>query len=151
MNGYGANQYKNMSIKTANRGQILIMLYEAAIQNLKKACVAMDKKDQAKKGLFIGKAHDIINELSNTLDFEVGGDIARNLERLYNFMTERLVKGNVENNKEYLVTVQNLLETLLTGWRGAIDQVNQANAEQAQQKPGEEGNPSDTAGTEVKK
>ena len=132
MNGYGANQYKNMAIKTANRGQILIMLYEAAIQNLKKACVAIDKKDHSKKGLFIGKAHDIINELSNTLDFEVGGEIARNLERLYNFMTERLVKGNLENSKDHLVTVQNLLETLLTGWRGAIDQVNQGNSGQTQ-------------------
>lgn len=130
MNGYGANQYKHMAIKTANRGQLLIMLYEAAIQNVKKATLAIEQKNQAQKGLAIGKAHDIVNELSNTLDFEVGGDIARNLERLYNFMTEQLVKANIENNKEPLLTIQKLLETLLSAWREAVDQVNKGAAKQ---------------------
>jgi flagellar protein FliS len=124
----GANQYKQMAVKTANRGQLLIMLYEAAIQNVKKAAAAVEKNDLSAKGMAIGKVHDIINELSNTLDFEVGGDIARNLERLYNFMTEQLVKANMENNKECLSTVQKLLETLLSGWREAVTQVNKSPA-----------------------
>lgn len=124
-NTYGANQYKQTSIKTANRGQILLMLYEAAIKNVKMATLAIDKKDTAAKGMYIGKAHDIINELTATLDFEVGGEIARNLERLYNFIIEQLVKANVESSKEPLVACQKVLETLLEGWRGAVAQVNQ--------------------------
>jgi flagellar protein FliS len=120
----GANQYKQMAVKTANRGQLLIMLYESAIQNVKKATLAIEKKDIPAKGTAIGKAHDIINELMNTLDFEVGGNIARDLERLYAFMTEQLVKANVENNKQYLENVQKLLEKLLSGWREAVKQVN---------------------------
>jgi len=123
---YGANQYKQMSVKTANRGQLLIMLYETAIKNVKKASEAIERKDIPAKGMAIGKAHDIINELANTLDFEVGGDIARNLERLYNFMTETLVKANLENDKQQLETVQKLMETLLSGWREAVKQVNQS-------------------------
>ena len=121
---FGANQYKQTSIKTANRGQILIMLYEAAIQNVKKATVAIDNKNIAAKGTAIGKAHDILNELANTLDFEAGGKIARDLERLYTFITEQLVKANLENNKASLQHVQQLLETLLEGWRQAVEQVN---------------------------
>jgi flagellar protein FliS len=100
------------------------MLYEAAIQNVKKAMLAIDKKDNANKGAAIGKAHDIINELLNTLDFEVGGQIARDFESLYNFMTEQLVRANMNNSKEALQTVQKLLDTLLEGWRQAVDQVN---------------------------
>lgn len=123
-NNYGANQYKQTAVKTANRGQLLLMLYEGAIKNVKLASIAVDKRDLAAKGLYIGKAHDIINELTATLDFEIGGDIARNLERLYNFMVEQLVKANMENSKEPLVTCQKLLETLLEGWRGAVQQVN---------------------------
>ncbi|MCM2324082.1 MAG: flagellar export chaperone FliS [Oligoflexia bacterium] len=121
---YGANQYKQTQVKTANRGQVLLMLYEAAIANVKKASLAIDKKDIAVKGMAIGKAHDIINELVATLDFNIGGEVARNLERLYNFMTEQLVKANLENSKEKLQTVQKLLETLLEGWKGAVEQVN---------------------------
>ena len=124
---YGANQYKTMAVKTANRGQVLLMLYEAAIKNVKKATECIDKKDIPGKGVAIGKAHDIINELLNTLDFEVGGNIARDLERLYHFMTEQLVRANLENSKACLETVQKLLETLLSGWREAVNQVNKEN------------------------
>ncbi len=133
-NGYGANQYKQTAVKTANRGQLLLMLYEKAIENVKKASVAVDAKDLAGKGTSIGKAHDIVNELMNTLDFNVGGDIARDLERLYHFMTELLVKANIEGSKnptaakEALNTVRKLLETLLDGWRGAVEQVNKGTA-----------------------
>lgn len=123
-NNYGANQYKQTSIATANRGQILIMLYEAAIRNVKKASIAIDKKDLKSKGECIGKAHDIINELTNTLDFNVGGKIATDLERLYSFMTEQLVKANLQNSKEPLETISKLLETLLSGWRQAVAEAN---------------------------
>jgi flagellar protein FliS len=130
-NPYGAKQYKQTAVKTANRGQIVLMLYEAAIQNVKKATIAMDKKDLATKGMAIGKAHDIINELLNTLDPEVGGKIAEDLERLYNFMIEQLMKANMENVKEPLLSVQKLLETLLEGWRVAVEQVNKTGGVQA--------------------
>ena len=128
--GHGANQYKKTAVQTANRGQLLLMLYEAAIKNVKKASVAIDEKKIAEKGMAIGKAHDIINELNNTLDFNTGGAIARDLERLYAFMTEQLIKANMASSsdptsaKDALGVVQKLLETLLDGWRGAVEQVN---------------------------
>lgn len=124
-NNYGANQYKQMAVKTANRGQLLLMLYEGAIKNVKFAALALERKDIAAKGLYIGKAHDIINELTATLDFEIGGEIARNLERLYNFIVEQLIKANIENSQEPLLAIQKVLETLLDGWRVAVQQVNQ--------------------------
>ena len=117
-------QYKQTQITTANRGQILIMLYEAAIRYVKKASLSIDNKDLAGKGVAIGKTHDIINELLNTLDFEAGGQIARDLERLYNFMTEQLIKSNMENSKDPLLSVEKNLITLLEGWKGAILEFN---------------------------
>ena len=123
-----ANTYKSMAVKTASPGQILIMLYEGAIKNVKKASEAIEKKDLPAKGIHIGKAHDIINELTNTLNFEVGGDVARELERLYNFMTAQLVKANIENSREALASVQKCLETLLDGWREAVKQVQRGTA-----------------------
>lgn len=122
----GANQYKQMAVKTASRGQILIMLYEAAIRNLKQACLCIDKKDIAGKGTHIGKTHDIVNELTNSLNFDVGGDVARNLERLYSFCTEHLLKANLDRSqdgaKQNLLAVQKVLETLLDGWKVAVQQ-----------------------------
>jgi flagellar secretion chaperone FliS len=124
--GYGANQYKQTAVTTAGKGQILLMLYEAAIRNCKKAVECMEKKDFAGKGNAIGKVHDIVNELTTSLDHKVAGNIAGDLERLYNFMVEQLVKANMENAKEPVLQVQKLLETLLEGWKGAVEQFNKS-------------------------
>lgn len=125
--GQGANQYRQTAVLTANRGQILLMLYEAAIRNLRTASACIDKKDIAGKGVAIGKAHDIVNELMNTLDHSVGGEVTKNLERLYVFMIEQLIQANLENSKEKLATVQKNLETLLEGWRAAVSEYNKSN------------------------
>lgn len=119
---YGAKNYKQMQITTASPAQILIMLYEGAIQNVKKAIFAIEQKNTPDKGKYIGKAHDIINELTVTLNHEVAGQIAKDLEGLYNFMVTQLLKANIENDKELLVAVQKNLETLLDGWKGAVIQ-----------------------------
>ncbi len=119
---YGAKNYKQMQITTASPTQILILLYEAAIQNVKKAILAIEQKNTAEKGKYIGKTHDIINELTVSLNHEVGGQIAKDLERLYNFMVTMLFKANLENDKEPLIAVKNNLETLLEGWKGAVVQ-----------------------------
>ena len=128
---FGANQYKEMAIKTANRGQLLLMLYEATIKHIKKAISCIDKKDIPGRGTAIGKAHDIINELVNTLDFEVGGEIARKLESLYNYMIEQLIKANMEQNKAPLIVIQGILENLLWAWREAVAKVNKQTLENA--------------------
>jgi flagellar protein FliS len=129
----GANAYKQAAVTTASRGQLLIMLYEAAIRNVRKAADAIDARDLAGKGKHIVKAHDIVNELNNSLNFDVGGEVTRDLERLYQYMAAQLLKANMENSKEPLLTVQKLLETLLSGWRVAVEQFQKA------QSPGQAG------------
>ncbi len=118
----GVSQYKKTAVQTANRGQVLIMLYEGALKHLKKAMDAIEKKQIAEKGIYIGKTHDIIIELTASLDHKIGGKIAEDLERLYNFMSEQLLKANMENSKARLESVYKTLETLLEGWRGAVAQ-----------------------------
>ncbi len=116
------NAYRKTSVTTATKEQVLIMLYEGAINHLKRASEACQKNDLAAKGVAVGKAHDIINELSNTLNFEVGGDIAVNLENLYMFMVEQIIQGNIQNDHTKFDQTRKLLENLLEGWKGAIAQ-----------------------------
>lgn len=120
---YGAQQYKQTQVMTANRGQLLILLYEAAIKHIRRAIDCTNAKDIPGKGLAIGKAHDILNELNSSLDHAVGGKVSEDLERLYNYCVEQLLKANVENTTEPLTSVSKVLENLLAGWRGAIDQL----------------------------
>lgn len=122
------NAYRQTAVTTASREQVLIMLYEGAIKFLKKASECTEAKDYAGKGAAVGKAHDIINELSNSLDFNVGGEIAKNLERLYAFMIEQIIQGNMNNDPSKFDQARKLLENLLEGWKGAIEQVKQQKA-----------------------
>lgn len=120
------NAYRQTAVTTASREQVLIMLYEGAIKHLKKAAECCQSKDLAAKGVAVGKAHDIINELSNSLDFNVGGEIAKNLERLYGFAIDQIIQGNMNNDPEKFDAARKVLENLLEGWKGAISQLKQA-------------------------
>ncbi len=117
---YGAKQYKQTSVQTATRGQVLIMLYEAAIRHIKRATEAIDQNELTVKGEAIGKIHDIINELSNSLDHKIGGKLSEDLERLYQFCVDQIIKANLENKKQPLEEVRKILENLLSGWREAV-------------------------------
>ncbi|MGB0454367.1 MAG: flagellar export chaperone FliS [Bacteriovoracaceae bacterium] len=123
---YGLGAYKKTSIHTASKEQILLMLYQAAIKNCKKAMEAIDKKDVAKKGEFIGKLQDIIIELNNSLDFEVGGDIAKELSGLYDYMIYSSTQANIKIDKQPLESTLSVLTTLYEGWNQAVKSIKTA-------------------------
>ena len=126
---YGLGAYKKTSIHTASKEQILLMLYQAAIKNCKKAMEAIDEKNIAKKGEFIGKLQDIIIELNNSLDFEIGGDIAKELSSLYDFCLYSSTQANIKISKEPLQGVLEVLNTLYEGWSDAVKQLRKEKAD----------------------
>jgi len=117
---YGLGAYKKTSVETASKEQILLMLYQAAIKNCKKAIEAIEQKNIAKKGEHIGKMQDIIVELSNSLDFEVGGEIAKELASLYDYILYSSTQANIKIDKTYLEGCLKVLNTLYDGWTEAI-------------------------------
>ena len=114
---YGLGAYKKTSIHTASKEQILLMLYQAAIKNVKKGMDAIDNKEIAKKGEFIGKFQDIIIELNNSLDFEIGGEVAKELSSLYDFMLYSSTQANIKIDKAPLEACLN------EGWTEAIKEI----------------------------
>ncbi|MFZ4713004.1 MAG: flagellar export chaperone FliS [Bacteriovoracaceae bacterium] len=117
---YGLGAYKKTSVGTASKEQILLMLYQAAIKNCKKAVEAIDQKQIAKKGEYIGKLQDIIIELNNSLDHEIGGDVAKELTSLYDYMLHATTQANLKIDKAPLESVLKILNTLYEGWTEAI-------------------------------
>src|SRR3989344_6514539 len=121
MNQFGAKAYHKTSVETASKEKILLMLYEGCIRNLKKCQAAMEKKQIADKGLYLGKAQDIINELSNSLNFEVGGPLAKQLEGLYLHLFEQTTKANIDNDPAKIAHCIKIMETLYSGWKEAVE------------------------------
>lgn len=122
-------KYKTTSIQSASREKLLLMMYEGAIKYLKKAILAAEQKNIPERGMNIGRAYDIILELNNTLDHKVGGEISKNLEQLYMFITEQLTKGNITGDPQYLRNSLRVLETLYEGWAKAIEQLKKDGSE----------------------
>jgi flagellar secretion chaperone FliS len=117
---YGLGAYKKTSVETASKEQILLMLYQAAIKNCKKAMEAIDQNNLPKKGEYIGKLQDIVVELANSLDFEVGGDVAKELSALYDYILFSSTQANIKLDKTYLEGCLKVLNTLYDGWTEAI-------------------------------
>ena len=91
-------EYLETSISTEQRGKLIVMLYEGAIKFLKIAKQRLQEGDYALKGVYIGKAQDIISELNNALDMQAGNQIASDLRALYNFIYRHLNEANIERD-----------------------------------------------------
>lgn len=127
----GYNQYKKTSVQSASREKLLLMLYEGAIKFTKMAIIATEKKDIPGRCENITRAYDIVLELTNTLDFNVGGEVAQNLEQLYMYITDELTRANITGNADHLKNVLKILETLYSGWREAVELIKKKEAKGA--------------------
>jgi flagellar protein FliS len=116
-------KYKTQSVQSASKEKILLMLYEGCIRFMKQAHMAIERKDIAERGMNIGRAFDIVNELNNTLNHDAGGEIAKNLEQLYMFISDQLTKCNATGQAKPLEDALRVMETLYSGWVQAIEKL----------------------------
>ena len=109
-------QYIATQVSTADRLQLVVMLYDGAVAFLKQAQERMAQKDTVAKGRGISKALDIIAELNASINFQDGKEVAANLFHLYNFLTAHLTKANLNWDQEALEESINILSRLRDAW-----------------------------------
>ena len=109
-------QYVSTQVSTADRLQLVVMLYDGAITFLNQAKEKMAAQDAAGKGLYLGKALDIVAELNASLNFQEGKEVAANLFHLYNFMTAHLTRANLNWDTAALDEVVKMLAQLRDAW-----------------------------------
>lgn len=123
MNSNPINAYRQTRVTTASQGKLIVMLYDEAIRQIEQAKQLLDTDGIAYDRVngAIGKAQDIITELTVSLDLENGGEIAQNLFRLYRFFNNQLVEANFKKEKEPLETVRSFLIQLRDAWKEIAD------------------------------
>lgn len=112
--------YRKTEVITSNRETLLLMMYGAAIRNLKRAIKAVNAGRSVERAELISKTQAIVSELRATLNFEVGKEIAENLEKLYDYVTHKLLDGNLNNSADCFEDALKVLETLNAAWEEAI-------------------------------
>lgn len=122
-NAYTA--YQKTNVKTASQGHLVVLLYEAAVKNLRSAISLFDAEEKIKASDiekfsgFIQKTQAIITELEVSLDMEKGGEISKNLMSLYMYFNSELMDASINHKKEKISFVMNMLSELLSAWRTA--------------------------------
>jgi flagellar secretion chaperone FliS len=118
----GLDSYRKMgaygSLADANPYQVIQLMLDALLSRIAEATGHIERGEVAAKGEKIGKALSIIEGLLLGLDKERGGDIALNLERLYDYASRTLLKANLENRVDLLKEVSSLLREIKLGWDG---------------------------------
>lgn len=121
----GANAYAKVGLETgvvaASPHKLIVMLFDGALAALATALQHMQTGNIPGKGLSISKAMTIIDSgLRTSLNKEAGGELAQNLDALYEYMSNRLLIANLQNQPEIIEEVQRLLKDLKSAWE-AID------------------------------
>lgn len=120
MNPY-QNTYLQNQVQNASAEQILIMLYDGAIRFLRQATLAVDEDKKFVRIEKIGRTVAILTELSNTLDFEKGGEFALNMDSLYWYMIREVSRANAQNDAAPMRLVEKMLVELRDSWAQAIE------------------------------
>lgn len=113
-------QYQRVGVETADRGRLLLMLYEGALRFLRRARKALYDRDLEGANNNLLRAEDIVSELMASLDLENGGEIAGGLFRLYDYMYHLLLEANLKKDPQPLGQVETMLEELRDTWKEAL-------------------------------
>lgn len=115
VNAYGAAESDN--------GLTLILdMMRGAQDRIASARGHMERKEAQGKGEQLGKAIALIDGLRGALNVDAGGDIAGNLDALYDYMNRRLVEGNATDDPKALDEVAALLGEIREAWEGVMQQ-----------------------------
>jgi flagellar protein FliS len=110
-------QYSEIDIQSASPTQIVVRLYEGAIKHCRTAAERPGPSLARDRGESVTRALAIVSELRSALDFEQGGEIARNLDALYAFASERMLGAHVQGSSAGFEEAARVLDQLLGAWR----------------------------------
>ena len=106
------------AVMSASPHQLVVLLFDGALSAMKKATILMEQGDIPGKGQALSKAINIINNgLRAGLNHEAGGEIAGNLDDLYEYMTRRLLQANLNNDLAAIEEVERLLTNIADAWK----------------------------------
>ena len=120
------NAYLESRILTADPIELIHLMYQAAIAEVRSARLHLQNKDIRSRSKAITQACSILTELTGSLDCKNGGDYANRLRELYAYMMQKLTEANFKQRDEPMAEVLGLLITVLEGWEGAQRKVQAA-------------------------
>ncbi len=116
-NPQGLQQYKQADISSMPKEKLVVLLYERLITDLRDSMDDAQKGDRLSMTRNLNHATRIISELRMALDHDIGGEIARNLDSLYNYAFTECLEQLVDQDPAHARHAIEILTPLLESWR----------------------------------
>ncbi len=120
-NPYSA--YEQNFSQVESKEELVVKAYEEILSNLNIAKLSIEEGDIKTKAEKITKVTDAILVMKASLDLEKGGEIAQNLEKLYDFILEELLKANATNKVEHIQNVIDVITPVYEGFKEAREKM----------------------------
>ena len=95
----------------------IVMLYDGAIKFLNLTAMDMESGDLIAKSEHSDRALEIVMYLQSILDFEKGGDVAVNLDKLYRSITAMVLKASAKTDAAMMRKAGDLLAPVRDAWQ----------------------------------
>jgi len=114
--GYGA--YQRVQVETSSPGEVLILLYDALLKNLRRAVVALESGEAELTNEALTRAQDITLELRSSLDLQT--ELAEQLSPLYSYVFRTLVLANVNKDPDLVRELEQMITPMRDAWMFAV-------------------------------
>lgn len=143
MSSYARNSslaaYRSVSVHggvdNADPHRLVQMLMDAAAERLSTARGCIERGDMARKAKLLHSCVTLVAELRGSLNLAEGGELAQNLDSLYDYMTRRLLQANVQSDVAIVMEVLGLLNEIRGAWAAIGPEVRQKAGTAAQPAP----------------
>lgn len=113
----GVQRYRETDLGTMTRERMVVLLYEKMVSDLEDAVIALEANDRATFTKKVNHSQRIVAELRNSLDHATGGEIARNLDSIYEFVFREHLSLLLDRDPRRARSCIEVLAPLLAAWR----------------------------------
>jgi len=116
--------YRQAAVETATPLGLVVILYDLVIEDLAKAVAAIGCGDVEARTAAIHHALSVLEQLQGRLDFEKGGDVARQLDRFYSMIRGKMLEAQMKCSREIFEELAALVSDLRRAWKQVEEQAN---------------------------
>ena len=94
--------YRENTVRSATPIELVVILFDTVIEDMRQAVSATQAGDLEARAVAIRHAMLVLQQLQGTLDFEKGGQVARQFEQFYNLVRAKLLEAQMRHSPELM-------------------------------------------------
>lgn len=109
--------YREAAVRGAGQVELVVMLYDILFDDIQRAIAAIRARDIETRTTEIKHALGVLQQLQGTLNFDEGGETARNMNDLYSLLRAKLLEAHLKSSEEILKKQVELLSPIREAWK----------------------------------